>query len=508
MRVLLAAATAILAVLAGCLGGDDGDGVTPTPTPPATGPYALDCSISKAAVGNVSWPEPCLALASPNDSPSKTEIDIVVNPTDPLNVVVASKDLDPLASPCVWAVAQVTLDGGHNWTTSYVGGPLADRQPGDVLYGYDCITDPIMAFNRDGDLYYNLQAYEQSAEPGPLPGAPMDPDVAMMALAISRDGGLTWPEVIPEFFGDDLTVFPDYMRMGTNPTTGSVFALWNTIVGLASSQPTLVTYRAAEPVTQPWFFVTPEQPTGLGESGIVGASDGTVYAFLGGFNSPGVAYMAISADDGRTFGIPARQFDFTPMGGLEDVQFRTGTAVELAVDTSGGERDGCLYAAWADGSADVADILLRASCDGGTTWTEPVLVSSGPHEDAQFFPRVAVDGRGGVHVVYLTRAYDPAHHLVDAEWAYSVDGGVNWTTIRLTAVSYEGDLGIHQNGFSFLGDYIGIAATGDHVWMGFPTTVTGRAEIAVAHAVATGDAGGDGTPTASATATVGPGGSA
>ncbi|MFA5944664.1 MAG: sialidase family protein, partial [Candidatus Thermoplasmatota archaeon] len=375
----------------------------------------------------------------------------------------------------------------HTWRTNYVGGPAAERNPGSPLYGYECITDPILTFNRDGDLFYNLQAYQQEAE-GVVPGGlPMGADVAMMALAVSHDGGETWPEIIPEFFGDDLTVFPDYMRMGTNPQTGSVFAQWNTIVGLASSQPTLVSYRPGTPlpVTQPWFFVTPEQPTGLGESSIVGGNDGTVYSLLGGFNSPGVAYMAKSTDDGMTFSVPTLQFEFTAMDDLEDVEFRTGTAVEMAIDTSGGDGDGCLYAAWADGSQDdQADILGRSSCDGGASWTEPVLVSSGPHGDAQFFPRVSVDGRGAIHVVYLTRAYDPAHHLVDAEWALSEDGGATWTTTRLTRHSFDGDLGVHQNGFPFLGDYIGIGSSGDHTYMAFPSTLTGRAEIAVAHVVA------------------------
>ncbi len=78
-------------LLAGCLSSDPDD------APPAgrdAGGYALDCSI-----GSPDWAEPCLAWASRNESPSKTEIDVAVNPRDPLNVFVGSKDMDPLASP-------------------------------------------------------------------------------------------------------------------------------------------------------------------------------------------------------------------------------------------------------------------------------------------------------------------------------------------------------------------------------------------------------------------------
>lgn len=487
LRAVLLLLLFALAALAGCLStGDDGEGETPAGE---ADPYVLDCSIG--GNGGPDWTEPCLALASPNDSPSKTEIDLVVNPLDPTNVVVASKDKDPLASPdCVWAVAQVSKDGGRTWNTSYVGGTMDEREPGDLLYGYECITDPIMTFNKDGDLFYNLQAYRQENDP-PNPGGLPGPDVALMAMAVSRDGGESWPEIIPEQFGDDLTIFPDYMHMGTSPVTGSVFAIWNTITGLVMSHPTLVAYRAGQGFTQPWIFWTPDAPTGLGESGVVGASDGTVYACLCGFNSGGRAFWSTSTDDGVTWSTPELVWEFAPMGSLEGAEFRSGTVVEIAIDTSGGPRDGCIYGAWGGSDrtedGDPADIYVRTSCDGGASWSDIIEVAPGTSADGQWMPRITVDGRGGVHIVYLTRHYDPEHFLIDAEWAYSTDGGTNWTTKRLTATSFDGNLGIHQDNFPFLGDYIGIGASGDHVYMGFPTTVTGRAEIAVAHVVYGGD---------------------
>lgn len=481
MRLLLAPLAVAALVLSGCFGGngsDQGDDETPE----GQAGYFLDCSI-----GGKAWGEACLAHASPNPSPSKTEIDLVVNPLDPLNVVVASKDNDPAVTPCVWAVAQVTKDGGHTWTTSYLGGLPEDRQPGDLLYNWDCITDPIMTFNKDGTLFYNLQAYQLTGEP-PVPVVSdvlIDPDTAMMAIAISHDGGLSWPEMYPQMYGDDFTVFPDYMRMGTNPVTGSAYVLWNTIVGLATSNPTFSGYRDGA-VIPPQPIVTPGSPTGLGESGIVGGKDGTVYVCLCGFNSGGQAYWTTSTDDGLTFAVPELIFEFEPMSDLDNASFRTGTAVEIDVDNSGGPNDGCLYAAWAgdeEGAVGGADIYVRSSCDGGAvgTWSDPILVNNRTRDNAQFFPRVTVDGRGGIHIVYLTQAYDPGNRLVDAEWAHSIDGGATWFTYRLTTISSDGDLGVHQNGGPFYGDYIGIDSVGDHVWMGFPSTATGVAEIAVAH---------------------------
>ncbi len=479
MHSLAVAVLLAMVTMAGCLsdspGPDDGDvGVTPTR---AAG-YSLDCSISN-------WDEPCLALASPNDSPSKTEIDLVVNPLDPLNVVVASKDMDLLASNgCVWSVAQVTKNGGHNWTTSYVGGKIADRSPGDLLYNYACVTDPIMTFNKDGHLFYNIQAYRQEGEPANPLGLP-GPDAALMAMAISEDGGTTWSRYIAEQVGDDLAVFPDYMHMGTNPQTGTVFAIWNNIGGLATSNPTLARLAPGASATTLYPFITPTEPTGLGESAVVGATDGTVYVCLCGFNSGGKAYLSVSQDDGVTFSTAVKVFDFTPMGRLGNVTFRDGTSVEMTVDNSGGAYDGCLYATWGGNEAGAkggSEIYVRSSCDKGATWGDPVVVN-GVQPGGQWMPRITVDGHGGVHIVYLTQAYSSNHTWLDAEWASSMDGGATWRTTRLTNFSFDGDLGIHQNGGAFMGDYIGIGSAGDHVWMGFPTTFTGRAEIAVAHAV-------------------------
>jgi hypothetical protein len=474
MRAILA--LLFVAMLAGCLSGDKDD---PRPDPTPEPAYVLDCSISHP-VG--AWLEPCLAFASPNESPAKTEIDIAVNPTNPLNVVVASKDLDPNASDCVWAVAQVTHDGGHTWKTVTIGGNKSDRQPGDVLYGWDCITDPIMTFNKDGVLFYNLQVYALTGSKN-IPGLPpfgLKPEGGMQVLAISRDGGDTFSELIVQHAGDELAVFHDYMRIGQNPATGTVYTIWNQLTAAVSSQPTLVAYRGGPTAGAPVYFPTPGRLS-LGESGVVAGNDGTVYVCLCGFNSGGNAYFTSSTDDGQTFATPTKKFEFKSLRGLEGAAWRVLTVVELAIDNSGGPRDGCLYAVWAgpeDGAVGPSDVYMRSSCDRGATWSEPVVINA--DLDAQVFPRVAVDGRGTVHVVYLTRAHDPEHRLLDAEWSYSMDGQ-NWTTKRLTSISFDGDLGIHQNGFPFIGDYIGISAAGDDVYMGFPTTHTGRAEIAVAH---------------------------
>jgi hypothetical protein len=315
-----------------------------------------------------------------------------------------------------------------------------------------------------------------------------------MFHAISHDGGATFPTIFLMHAGDETAIFHDYMRMGHNPNTGTVFTIWNQLSPGLGSIPVLVAVKHGETRGQaPYYFPHLNnaadqmgQGQSLGESAVVGARDGTVYAWLSGFNSGGRAVLAASNDDGVTFSEPTQVWTFTPMEEFTNTKFRTGTSVELAVDNSDGPRGGCLYALWTGreaGTVGQSDAYVRTSCDKGATWSLPALVNTQRREDGQFMPRVSVDGHGTVHAVYLTRAYDPGHKLLDAEHAYSTDGGANWTQERLTLHSFDGDLGIHQDGFPFIGDYIGISSAGDHTWMGFPSTLTGRAEIAVAHSV-------------------------
>lgn len=464
---------------AGCLGA-----TTPKPDEPgAAALYKPDCTLG-APDGN--WTETCVVKASPNPSPSKAEIDLVVNPKDPQNVVTAAKDLDRKASNCVWAVPEVSKDGGKTWTSVYIGGERNARKPGDPLYGWECITDPILAFNKDGVLFYSLQVYNYmtgGAGAAPLEGAPVSNAGSEILLARSKDGGLTWDKIVTEHVGDGTAIFHDYMRMAANPKTGTVYTIWNQL-SVAVSQPVLVASAdGGETVRPPVYFPQTDSPSGLGESAIFADNDGTVYVLFGGLNSGGDVYVATSTDDAQTFTAPTKVFSTKPIDSpLPNSTFRVGTSVEGAIDRSSGGHKGCLYAAWADGGKGHGDaeILAARSCDKGKTWTKPVRVNQDATASDQFMPRVAVDDAGAVHVAYITRAYDPGNKLLDAESAVSTDGGATWVATRLTTRSWDGDKGVHQDGFPFYGDYIGIDSAKGVTYVAFPDCATGVCEIGVA----------------------------
>lgn len=479
MRILV---LVVLSLLSGCVKapGSTSEGAAVS----EMAGYVLDCDIAR---GGTAWTEPCLAFASPNDSPSKTEVDLAVNPADPANVVVASKDLDTTASKCVWAVAQVSKDAGHSWTTSYLGGQTADRAPADPLYGWQCITDPIMAFNAEGTLFYSIQAYDHTVEGGDLPEVPVVGDpIGTLGSAIfaarSNDGGTTWDKIVPLHAGDGATVFHDYMRVLVNPSTGTYHTIWNQFNGVATVVPVLVSWDgASDHADPPTYIPVREHPEGTTMAGFAATSDGALHVLI---DSGSDAWYTRSTDDGLTFGAPMRidalHRESIGRQMFGDDAFRTTGSYELVVDNSGGARDGWLYATVSDCTGG-CDVFMSRSEDGGATWTEKVLVSHGIHQaGTQWMPRPTVDRLGNIHVVYFDTSRAVETNMIDATWAVSLDGGITWGNTYLTTAPFDGNQGIHQDGFAFIGDYNGIGAAGDHVYMAFPTTVTGRAEIAVA----------------------------
>lgn len=479
---LVAVLLFVTLLFAGCV---DLPGTVTQPEPGAEpAGYSFDCDLAR---GGASWTEPCLAFASPNDSPSKAEIDIAVNPTDPMNVVVGSKDLDPKASTCVWAIPQVSKDGGKSWQTVYLGGEASARQPTEPLWGWNCITDPIMAFDAQGTLFYSLQAYDHTVEAGSLPlPLPVSAVGSAIFAARSTDGGLTWDKIVPLHVGDGANIFHDYMRVLVNPKTGTYHTIWNQFTGPATVVPVLVSWDgSSDTANPPVYFPIPDEVQGTTMAGFAAASDGTMYVLIDDGDD---AWFTTSTDDGRTWTAPAMvdALHRTPIErqAFGDDAFRTTGSYELVVDNTGGARDGWLYATISDCSSNETtgcDVYVSHSEDGGATWSEKALVNGGDHLPGyQWMPRPTVDRLGNLHVLYFDTARSVETHLIDATWAVSTDGGVSFTNTRLTQTPFDGNLGIHQDGPSFIGDYNGISTTGDWVYMGFPTTITGRAEIAVA----------------------------
>lgn len=483
VRFGFVAAILVATVFAGCASNDEDD-ADATDSTALAGGWRLDCSMgANGRAADAAWAQECEVRASKGPG-SKTETWLAINPTDPQNVVIGAKDMDSASSAdCVWNVVVVTHDGGKTWKDVTIGGKYADRQPLDPWFGYACNTDPMFQFSANGDLHYGVEVYNLGFQDYRTPLWEAVGSVGLLGwkilLATSHDGGDTWPDVIT--YQPDLVLVTDYSRMTVSPTTGTILEAINALTAGCHVLASRDGGQSAEP-----FALTvvggvescgsiAVSPAGVV---VVGGSGGLLPLEASG---PGV-YFTRSGDDGRTFLESNFGFGYVPVEPFAQNEFRLGTHLEMIYDLTDGPNRGTLYALYAAADLDEADIFLRASSDDGRTWSEAVRVNGDLTKSHQFMGNLAVAGDGSVHVFFMDTQYDPGNKLLDVTHAVSLDGGRTWANERVSTVSFDGDLGRHQSGAPFIGDYIGVAAVGDHVWAGFPDTSGGEtAVIAAAH---------------------------
>jgi len=210
--------------------------------------------------------------------------------------------------------------------------------------------------------------------------------------------------------------------------------------------------------------------------------DGTVY--ISYWNYGNRHMMKRSTDGGQTIitaGTVTTLLDVWDVSYSPQIpgDFRVPQLATFAVDPV----DGGLFCVYFDtssfigGESDV-DLWLTRSDDQGATWTSPVVISEDPEPAGdQFFPWLEIDGEGRLHLLYLDTSLTvqsdaAANAWIDAFYAWSDDRGATWSRHRLTASSFDSavtDLG----GGQFIGDYLGMAMTGNRVWPVYLSTEFG-----------------------------------
>jgi len=156
-----------------------------------------------------------------------------------------------------------------------------------------------------------------------------------------------------------------------------------------------------------------------GSFDLVAGPDGAVHAAWTEYG--GALWHSRSVDGGRSFSPPRR------VAGGDRVPAR-GPALAVG-------RDGTLLLAWTVGDDPGADIRLATSRDGGATFGAPRVV--GPSRGWSDAPKLAVDQRGVVHLVYAESPDGPAG-LAHVRYARSPDGGRTFAAPRAISAPMPG----------------------------------------------------------------------
>ena len=149
-----------------------------------------------------------------------------------------------------------------------------------------------------------------------------------------------------------------------------------------------------------------------GSLDLAASADGAVYAAWTEYE--GALWFSRSEDGGKRFSPPRR----IAGGGTEN----PARAPSLALGP-----DRAVYLAWTVGEDNSADVRIAQSVDGGASFTKPSIVApSSGYSDA---PKLAVDPRGALHLVYAESSGGPfdASHI---RYTRSVDGAGSFKPSR------------------------------------------------------------------------------
>ena len=399
---------------------------------------------------------------------------VAINPGNPNNLIAVYQEDRYPGDGANGVLAATSFDGGRSWQV-----PELRYQPQfsrcavpDAARGadFEMASDPWIDFGPDGTAYFAAVAFNKS-----------NPDTAEL-VSVSTTGGRTWDSPIAVIRENVADVSDERPAVTADPTRAhTAYLVWarhrsapaSTAAGAAYFSRTTdggKSWSAARAIY--------DTPIGLQTSAnqIVVMPNGelvNVFNELGldsGSHHPRHDRIAVirSTDGGSTWTKPMT-LAHSSVAGVTDPQtgavIRVGDSfTDIAVDPRPDTRT--IYAAWGDSGFTpdgTQQVALASSTDGGRTWSAPIAVSTDRGAQA-FVPTVAVNVRGDVAVTYYSfvASKHPSRALMTQYWiTFSKDGGRTWTTAQPVS-RHAFDLRTAPfNGGFFLGEYQGLAGTGN-----------------------------------------------
>jgi hypothetical protein len=377
---------------------------------------------------------------------------LAIDPRDEDHLLGCSKFFYQPATYSFYTGVFESTDGGLTWD---------QRQP-DGIERYSLTSDPVTAFDGDGNGYFTL-----------LTRRPTGLDM------LKKPAGRAWEAPVPvdrTTLTDKQWIAADQDPRGESPHEGNVYMTWTAIA--AASESRILLARSTDG-NRTWSAPV-EVASGDDVQGSVPAvaPDGAVYVAFGRnlFDARGRSTLEVarSGDGGQRFGAPVVVVRFTGVPfQLPNTTFRTPASMPaFAVSPS----SGTLLVAWADYGRGDSDVMLARSTNQGRTWSDPIRLNDDPPRNGldQFQPQLAAAPDGRVVAAWFDRrlpcpdlAWIPREHVgrenlcIDTFLARSHDDGANWSAnLRVSAQTWDPSLNLPDvgGGVGFIGDYQGLAA--------------------------------------------------
>ena len=390
----------------------------------------------------------------------QVEPTIAIDPRNPSIIVAGAQDLRLVSvGEHRWHGFYRSTDGGQTWTSMLLPG-----YPGDLsaqglaspVRGFNATSDPVLAFDRNGNLYYVGLVLN-------ITRGGFIPNTGLFVAKFTNDGGT--------YFSTTLIsagIFPDkpWIAVDTTggPFDGNVYVAYDANLTATSFFGTLFTRSIDGGQTWSAPFYAPADETGELPGMAIDAS-GNVYVSDDAFDPVSEAFLGYVevtkiTNGGTTIAETTRAVSPASIipSPLPGGSFRAFTIPQMAADQNG------VYLVWDDFRTGNANVFFTRSTDGGTTWIAPLMVNdvtTGQH----FFPTIAASG-GIISVAWYDSRLNTGTTMtsLDVFYSQSLNAGSTFSpNIRVTSVSFNPNIVLRTDppgaNFPFMGDYIGIAAT-------------------------------------------------
>lgn len=333
-------------------------------------------------------------------------------------------------------------------------------------------TDPAVAFDRSGEIFYSNGRQDAGGMPFPR-----------NEVAVYTYDNTSW-KLLPRPFQDttrlaqaDVLSDKYYLAVDdeeSSPHAHSLYVAWveyqvggASRIVLSKSTTKGQSWGPRQYLSAAGSFITPVPAV---------AHNGDLYVVFQDKEKKEILVVR-SFDGGQTFSSPTLVSKYRDLGPVVPEGNRNARPYikdfigvnsfpSIAVNRSIFQQQGRVYVSWAGREAlDRAHIYLTHSDDRGQSWSAPRIVEANPSDfnTDRFFNWVAVDrAKGDVGIVYYDSRTDSINNrLVDVFLSHSRDGGTTFTSRRISSASFDPHVTTSSRNvggieFLFFGDYINV----------------------------------------------------
>jgi hypothetical protein len=149
----------------------------------------------------------------------------------------------------------------------------------------------------------------------------------------------------------------------------------------------------------------------------------------------------------------------------------------IAVDHSGGPRNGWVYVLGSVLTSTVLDVMFIRSTDSGQTWSAPVRVNDDPlgNNALHWFGTMSVAPNGRIDAVWNDTRGQANTNMSALYFTSSYDGGVTWTPNEQASPVWNAAVGFPRQ--DKIGDYYHMISHDDGTDLAWAATFNGEQDI-------------------------------